>query len=239
MTRTVDPDVRLKGNIFARPDYFRTDPTRGSTRTPTGIRICALSADFLTGFQEALSYECGKSARSVLKSCGTRWGSTFATRFEREIATAYVCPAKDLPAGVVHACLADAFAYHGWGRMTIDLTTSERGAVLVEVADPVLPALATGSDGPADDLLSGFLAAVLGHFAGAPLDAIQTDCPTRGATASRFVVGSASLVTEVARWVGELAPTAGAEVHDQVVRRLLAPATGSNSSDTVADQATA
>ncbi len=214
-----EPQVRLKGNLFARPDYFRSDVTNGSTRTASGARVCTLTSDFLLGFRDALVYECGKSFRPVMLACGKRWGRTFIARFEKELATAYQTPAKDLPAGVVHACLADAFNYHGWGRLTIDLSAAGHGLILVDLADSVMPSLVRESDRPVDHLMTGLLAAVFGHFAGTTLDAVQTDCPTRGAGASRFVIAAPDRVAAIQEWI-DAAPAGETRSHDDVVRHF-------------------
>lgn len=222
MTKINEPQVRLKGNRYARPDYFVTDVTTGATRTPSGIRVCTLTSDFLLGFRDALVYECGKSFRSVMKACGKRWGKTFIAGFEKELATEYQTPAKDLPAGVVHACLADAFNYHGWGRLTIDLSHADKGFIVAVVTDPVLPAIIRQAERPVDHLMCGLLASVFGHFAGAELDAVQTDCPTLGAGASRFVVATPERVAVISQWM-ESAPADTPVSHDAVMRQIIRP----------------
>ncbi|QJW97811.1 V4R domain-containing protein [Frigoriglobus tundricola] len=222
MSKPADPQVRLKGNIYARPDYFTTDVTRGATRTPGGTRICALTSDFLLGFRDALVYECGGAFKGVMKSCGRRWGKTFVARFEKELLALYQTPVKDLPAGVVHACLADAFAYHGWGRLTLDLSGAADGVLVAEIGDSVMPALVRESDRPVDHLMAGLLAAVFGHFAGAPLECVQTDCPTRGGAASRFVIAAPERVAQVEAWL-DAAPADAPLTHDAVLRKLTHP----------------
>jgi predicted hydrocarbon binding protein len=219
MSKTPDPQVRLKGNPFARPDYFTTDVTKGATRTPGGTRVCTLTSDFLLGFRDALVYECGKSFRPVMKSCGVRWGKTFIGRFEKEITALYQTPVKDLPAGVVHSLLADAFNYHGWGKLTIDLSAADHGVLQIELTDSVMPGLVREADRPVDHLMTGLLAAIFGHFAGTQLDAVQTDCPTRGATASRFVITAPSRIAEIEEWL-DAAPAESPITHEAVVRRL-------------------
>ena len=51
--------------------------------------------------------------------------------------------------------------------------------------------------------MAGFLGAVFSFYAGTELDCHQTECPTRGADASRFVVGLADRLRPVPGWVGE------------------------------------
>ncbi|CAN5370819.1 hypothetical protein BH11PLA2_BH11PLA2_24020 [soil metagenome] len=105
MAAATGPVIRLKGNTFAEPDYFRTDVTKGVTRTPNGTRICALPSDFLLGFRDAVIYECGRSYRSVMKAAGKRWGTQFIKRIERELTSLYQTPFKDLPNGVTRVAL--------------------------------------------------------------------------------------------------------------------------------------
>jgi predicted hydrocarbon binding protein len=220
MSHPPEPQVRLKGNLFARPDYFTTDVAKGATRTPNGTRICALTSDFLLGFRDAVVYECGKAFRPVMKSCGRRWGIQLMKRFDKEIMTAYQTPVKDLSAGVVHACLADLFNYHGWGRLVIDLSASERSLILLTLHDSVMPALVPESDRPVDLLMTGLFAAIFTHFAGRELDCVQTDCPSRGANASRFIVAAPSRIAEIEGWL-ESAPSNEPFNHEAVLRRLL------------------
>jgi predicted hydrocarbon binding protein len=214
-----EPTVRLRGNFFARPDYFRTDVAKGVTRTPTGTRICALTGDFMLGFRDALIYECGKSYRLVMKNCGKRWGKQFALRFDKEMSNYFGGNLAELSVGMVHACLADAFNYHGWGRLRIDLSQASAGLIQAEITDSFLPAIVKESDRPADLLMTGLLAALFSHFARAELDAVQTDCPTRGADASRFIIAAPSKIEEIEKWLDE-APDNAALSHATILKQM-------------------
>jgi len=213
-----EPQVRFKGNLFARPDYFTTDVMLGATRTPSGSRVCALTSDFLLGFRDAVIYECGDAYRSVMKNCGRRWGKEFARRFDKEMAGFYQSAVKDLAAGVVHACLADAFAAHGWGTLSIDLSECEVGVLQATISNSVMPALVMESDRPSDHLMCGLLASLFTHFSGTELDAVQTECASCGASASRFLVGSPTRIAALAEWLEtqEKSPS-----HEVALNRLL------------------
>lgn len=212
-----DAPTRLKGNYFADPEFFRTDVTTGVTRTPTGTRVCALPADFLLGFRDAVVYECGRSYRAVLKAAGKRWGAQFAKRLDRELTAFYQAPFRQLPAGLVRVCLADAFAAHGYGRLALVPLAENPEFTVAEVRDPMVPALVREADRPVDALSAGMIGAVLAHLAGKPLDAVQTDCPALGADRSRFLVGPAAQVAALEEWMDELEQHPS---HDAVVRRL-------------------
>jgi predicted hydrocarbon binding protein len=222
VSKTAQPQLRLKGNVYARPDYFTTDVSKGVTRTPSGTRMCTLTSDFLLGFRDALVYECGGAFRSVMKSCGKRWGKTFIARFEKEMSAMYQTPLKELPTGVVHTCLADAFAYHGWGKLSLDLGLADSGLAVVTLSDSVMPSLVRESDRPVDHLMTGLLAAVFSHFAGSVLDCVQTECPTRGAQASRFILALPEAIARIESWI-EAAPSETPLSHEAIVQKLTRP----------------
>lgn len=211
--------VRALNGYYSRPDFFRTDVEKGTIRTPTGTRVCALTDDFLRGFRTALEFECGKAAERVFKRCGKRWGAVFVARFDRETGEHFGVPTREVSAGLVHRCLGEAFRYHGWGRLNIDMAEYDSGLVQAEVRDPVMPASAPASRGrPSDSLMAGFFSAVFSYYAGIELDCQQTDCPSRGADASRFVVGLPGRLAAVETWVAD------GLTHQAVLRRLKNPA---------------
>ncbi len=208
--------VRLMNGYFSRPDFFAADVEKGTIRTPTGTRICALTDDFLIGFRSAVQFECGKATDRVFKTCGKKWGKTFVERFDRELTDHFGVPLSDVSTGLVERCMDEAFRYYGWGKPTIDLSEYDSGLVSVSVTDPVMPAMVGPTDKPADPLFAGFFAAVFSHYAKTDLECVQTDCPTRGADASRFVVGLGERLKPVGGWVTEKL------AHAVIVRRLKA-----------------
>ncbi|MDW8244631.1 MAG: hypothetical protein RMJ88_15600 [Thermogemmata sp.] len=209
--------IRLKGNFFADPEFFRTDVTKGVTRTPTGTRICTLPPEFLIGLRDALIYECGKSYRQIMKVAGRHWGVQFAKRLERELTTFYQTPFCQLPVGIIRTCLGEAFRAHGYGALTLTPLIDSEEFILAEVRDPLLPSLVGESDRPVDLLMAGMLGAVMSHLSGRTLDAVQSDCPTMGADRSRFIIGPAADIADVEKWIDEepQMPT-----HDSIVSRI-------------------
>ena len=193
--------IRLVHGYFSRPDYFKADVEKGTIRTPTGTRMCALTDDFLLGFRTALMFECGKAGDRVFKKCGFRWGTAFIERFDRELSEHYGVPARDMSAGLMERALDEAFRYHGWGKLDIDLDEYDSGFVQVRIGDSVMPAVTGDSEKPSDWLMAGFLAAVFSFYGDAELDCIQTDCPSRGADASRFIVGLPVRLAPAAKWI--------------------------------------
>ncbi len=198
-----DAPIRLKGNYFADPEFFRTDVTKGVTRTPTGTRICTLPSDFLLGLRDAVIYECGRSYRSVLKAAGKRWGLQFAKRLERELTSFYQSAFRDMQPGLVRTCLAEAFNAHGYGRLTLELLIEDAEFTVAEVRDPVMPSIVREAERPVDLLTSGLLGALLSQLSGKQLECVQTECPSLGAESSRFIIGPATRITEIEEWLDE------------------------------------
>jgi uncharacterized protein len=189
--------VRFKGNVYARPDWFATDVTKGVTRTPDGERICALSSDFLLGFRDAIVYECGPAADTVLRGAGRRWGGQFVHRLDRSAKEHHLAPLRELQRGIQMTILADAFATHGWGKIKVfwDRWPEYLG---VEIENSIYPDLIIQADTPSDPLFAGFVRAVFEYLLETQLDCVQTDCPTRDATASRFVLASPARTADIA-----------------------------------------
>jgi uncharacterized protein len=209
--------LRLKPNPFAEPEYFRTDVTKGVTRTATGTRICTLPSDFLLGFRDAVIYECGRSYRGVMKAAGKRWGAQFIKRLDREMTAHYGSGFKDLPRGLIRVILAESFASHGYGRLHIEDIELAPEWLTIEVIDPMLPSLVRESERPVDMLTAGMVGAIFSYLSGRGLDGVQTECPSLGADRSRFLVGPAAKVGEIETWFDETDPM---PTHEDVLLRI-------------------
>ena len=203
MTPETASYVRLVSGYCSRPDYFTADVANGTIRTPTGTRVCALTDDFLRGFRAAVQFECGKATDRVYKRCGFRWGTSFVERFDREMTESFGVPAREVSAGLVERALDEAFRAHGYGKLAVDYAEYDHGFVQVTLTDSVMPAVVGRADKPSDALMCGFFAAVFGFYANAELDCAQTQCPSRGAESSRFLVGLAARLVPVPKLVAD------------------------------------
>ncbi len=217
MTPSVEPPLRLKGNAYARPGYFQTDVAKGVTRTPSGQRVCTLPSEFLLGFRDALIYECGKAYRKVMKAAGKKWGTQFAARFDKELNALYQTRVRELPAALVHTCLADSFSANGYGRLEIDLALCNFGVLVVDLHDSMMPSLVREADRPVDLLAAGLLGAVFSHLSGETLDAVQTECPALGADRSRFIIARSDAITSAEEFIDA---TEAMPSHDAILDRV-------------------
>lgn len=206
--------LRLKGNYYARPDYFNTDVAKGVTRTPQGVRMCAVADDFLVGFRTAIIYECGPAYRLVLKTAGKRWGEKFIARMEQELTAYYGSPFRELPTGLIDQCLSEAFNYHGYGLLKI--RRHERH-LDVEIENSMLPSLVQMSERPVDDMMTGLLGAVFSHLLGRSYEAIQTECPSTAGERTRFLVATSDVIAPIEEWADQQQPQPS---HDDFLHRL-------------------
>ncbi|CAN5350707.1 hypothetical protein BH11PLA2_BH11PLA2_31440 [soil metagenome] len=113
--------------------------------------------------------------------------------------------------------LADAFNYHGYGKLHVETLEIDDAWTLVEVANPVMPSLVRESERPVDMLTAGMLGAIFSQIQGRSLDCVQTECPSLGADRSRFLIGSAVRVAEIEQWIEETDPMPS---HEEILAKL-------------------
>jgi predicted hydrocarbon binding protein len=194
----------VRGNYFAGEDYLSYDVGKGTIRNRSGVRMCALTSDFLLGLQNGIRNECGEAADEILKQTGRRWGQSFAKRLDKELGEWYQCEIQDLPMAQFGACLVEAFLHHGWGRLALDFTQYESGLVIAAVENAPYAGLMQGkSNGPADLMLGGVLAGMFSHWSGNQLDVVQSECPTMGGKLSRFIIADSEKIKAVQHFVRE------------------------------------
>lgn len=207
-------ELPLRGNYFAEGAYAHTDLRSGTVRNRAGARLVALTEDFLAGLCGGLSDACGDRAADVLKAIGRAYGRAEGQRLAAELEAYYGRPVADFPLAVTDSCLREAFSHHGWGTVKADFGRYEKGVLVAAVDHAPFAALVGRSDRPVEALLAGLLAGLFSHFAGVELDCMQTECPTRGAANSRFVLTVPSRLAAVAGWA-----EAGRS-HDEIVTEL-------------------
>lgn len=206
-----------RGNYFARPGFFDCDCNTGVMRNPAGRRVLALTDDFIVGLRDALDVECGPAAAAVLATCGRTYGEGFGRQLDTELSQFHGAPLKEFAMAMFTTCLVEALSRHGFGLARLDTSRHAEGLLVVEVANPIHARLVQEPTArPQDHFMAGFLAGVFSHLAGRPLDCLQTECQAAGAPASRFVIGLAERLSQVA----EIASAGGA--HDRVLASLAA-----------------
>jgi len=212
--RRVPGESLMRGNYYAESSYCRTDICKGVTRNRSGTRLIALSQDFLLGFRRAIADECGPAAEVVFKTCGKKWGTMCAQRFEKELGEFYGKPVREFMFTLFHACLEALFNHHGWGKVKVDLSRHEQGLLVVDLEGAVMADLVEQADQPVDTLMAGILAGFFSHLSGQDLDCVQTQCLACGAASSKFIIGLGSRLAPVGAWVNQ------GKSHADVVNQL-------------------
>lgn len=181
-------------NYFAASDYVKWDLGRGVLRSRGGARLIAFPQEFTTGLLNGLEDECGEAWHVVMYRCGEWWGKREMERLEKDLGAFYQEELKSLPSAHAHASLAEAWALHGWGRLSFDMADIERGIMHARVESSQIASafLATGKDAKGRcvcSLLSGVLAGMFIHMSKAELAAHELTCIARGDESCRFVLG--------------------------------------------------
>src|SRR5262249_12634088 len=125
----------------------------------------------------------------------------------------YGRPLMKLPLSLFTANLTEAFRHHGWGALRIDFSRYAQGLLVVEVPEPIIGGSVRTATGPVEGLLAAFLAGMFSAFAGLELECVQTECRTRTAGKSRFVL-------TVLQRLEAVAPMINARPHDEIVEEL-------------------
>ncbi|MBY0526792.1 MAG: hypothetical protein K2R98_25595 [Gemmataceae bacterium] len=212
--KRVPGESQMRGNFYAESSYVQTDVLKGVTRNRAGTRMVCLTEDFLHGFRRAIQDECGPAAETVFRTCGRKWGMTFAQRFEKEMAEFYGKPVSEFMLALFQACLVELFSHNGWGKVTLDVSRHEEGLLIVTLDNAIFASMVKKADKPVDALMAGILAGFFSRLSGQELDCVQTTCKACGADASRFIIGLTPRLAPVEAWV------ANGKSHVEIIAQL-------------------
>jgi len=190
------------GNFFAATDYIKWDMGRGVLRARGGARLMAFPQEFTVGLLAGLEDECGEAWPIVMYRCGEWWGKRHMERMEKDLGAHYREELRDLPTAHAHSSLTEAWALHGWGRISFDMADIEHGVMHVHVDGSQIAAafMASGKDPkgkPVCSLLSGIMAGLFSHMTKAEIVAHEVSCVARKEDACRFVMGQKEKVAGV------------------------------------------
>lgn len=200
---------------FYENDYFRHDLRGGTLFNRSGTKMCYMPSELLIGLQKALEDETGPAWRVILKRCGQIWGKRVSRRFAREMSEYYGRPMYDLPMAEFAKLVESYFAYHGWGRLTLDFALAPSGILCARLENSAFVEVLGASDLPVDSIISGLLAELIAQVAERKdIECYETECTAMGAACCRFVIGVAGRLGNVPKWVEE------GSRHEDVVARL-------------------
>lgn len=192
MTTTADNLLqRLQLDRLLDDDGFQFDLRQGVFYNPAGTRCCLLSTDLLRGVYLALVEEAGEAWSVILKNCGRIWGERLARRLDKELRGLFQTELGDLSVTRFVEVMREYFAFHGWGDLTIDTEhTVQRGVVEASLRDSIFLEVVDPGEAMVDPLMCGILASLFSYLSQQKLDALQTACPSQGASLSRFLISA-------------------------------------------------
>jgi predicted hydrocarbon binding protein len=210
----IDNELLVRGNFFAQPGYLTQDLKRGTIENRSGMRMLALTDDFLLALGNTLEAELGERAGPALKAIGRDWGQQAGQTLASQMEQHFGQKLMEMPLNMFAANVTEAFQHHGWGNFRFDFSRYASGLLTVIVGSPIVGSSVQHATRPVETLLSGFLAGMFSYFSGTDLDCLQTECAARGAAESRFILTLPERLQAVAAWVGE------GKAHDQIVHEL-------------------
>lgn len=179
----------LKLDSFFDEGALHCDLREGMVWNQAKTRLCLLSTDLLAGVYKALVDEAGPAWSLILKNCGTMWGVRVMRRLDREMQLLLGQRLSEIPLGDFLAFITDYFAFHGWGIVELDLSrTQESGIVEARLTHSIFAEIVSDAEEMADPMIAGILGAMISYLSGSKLDCEQTECITKGAPCSRFVI---------------------------------------------------
>lgn len=189
----------------------------GTVKLENRERQVFITTETIYGLYKALNDETGDAWRVVMKNCGYLWGKRLVKNIERDVAARMQKKPGYLDVDSFVDLIQAYFAYHGWGRLHINLDHAESdGIILVQLKDSVVSEALKDTSGIVDYVIAGMLRAVFEYIADRELDCIQITCNRRATTSHcEFLVSSPQRIEA-------LEPLAGQSTIDDAINELKA-----------------
>ena len=183
-------------------DFLRIDSARGDLRRADGVRLAALSSEFVQALHGALLDQFTDDAQDVLYRSGYEWGLQDLVRLNRELRAqgGNESSVWRLQPGSVLETWWTPLADAGWGRCSFDVASLGRGVAIVELRDSMVVAALGAADLPVCHLYAGLFAAALSFFERTERHAVEVQCSAMGAAACQFVVAPGPEVDAAETW---------------------------------------
>lgn len=156
----------------------------GTVRLEERERQVFITVETIYGLYKSLVEETADAWKVVLKSCGYTWGNRLVQRLDKDLTARHAHGLAALNVDSFIDVIQSYFAYHGWGRLTINLDHAENaGIIALHLRDSIVTqALSADTSGPVDFIISGMLRGIFEFIAGRELDCIQITCSRRTTT---------------------------------------------------------
>lgn len=185
------------------PVAFAADAARGVVTDPVGARIVYASAEFTRAIHHVLAREKPGAWRDVLARAGRSCGRELAVALDRESARLGTPALGELPLETSMAFLERAFAAHGWGVLSVDLSAApDHGLVIAHLAHSYFVEVLADVGDFVDALPAGLLQGFFEHISGEQLGCLEIACVRRGAPRCTFVITATERLDAIVPFLG-------------------------------------
>ena len=177
----------------------------GVVRIEDRERQVFITTETIYGLYKSLLDEAADAWKIVLKTCGYMWGKRLIQRLDKNLDAQQEHGLAVLEVESFIDLIQNYFAYHGWGRLTINLDHAESaGIIVLDLRDSIVTQALPDTAGPVDFLISGMLRAIFEFIARRELDCIQITCNRKKTTSQcEFLVSAPQRIATLGSVAGE------------------------------------
>jgi uncharacterized protein len=197
----IESTIPIPANCFNPKGYVKSHPASGLLSSRHGDRLIAVPEILLRSIPKTLREEAGEASYLALYTFGDNWGKTFCDRVMQDLVKYYRQPILETIAAEFFVNVQEAWAVHGLGRPSIDFSLSERGLLLVTIANSGIAGGMTVEPDPtyrSFSLEAGFLAGWFSNLTGKKLRACASNWQ-EAPTSMQFLVGSIAQIESIER----------------------------------------
>lgn len=203
----METDLRALGLDSLLADAALYRDKAGAVFDAAGHRAVCATPEFLSGLRYVLERERSGAWRQTGKAAGAGAGQVLAQTLDRQLASLGKPALAAQPLDACLALLARAFATHGWGRLSLDLThAAEHGLVVATLDHSCVAAALPAANDLTDAFAAGTLQAFFEHISGQHVGCEEIACRSAGAAQCVFVITTEERLSAVLPLIGREAP---------------------------------
>lgn len=211
----MSPASNLPVVPFYEHGYLAHDLRRGSVSNRFGTKMCMMPGELMFALKQVLEEETGPEWHRILLRVGRIWGRRVARRFQADLSTFFGRPLQEMPMREFIPILEGYFRYHGWGRLTLDLSEAETGFVFARLENSAFAEAVGVANAPVDAIVCGLLGEFLCQISErTDIDCVETECVAMGRPQCMFIIGLESRLQTVRNMLEE------GHGHEEIVTRI-------------------
>jgi uncharacterized protein len=198
---SIESAIPIPANCFYPKSYVKSHPASGLLSTRHGERLIAVPEILMRSIPKTLREEAGEASYLALYTFGDSWGKSFCARMVQDMVQYYRQPVWDMFSADFLVYIQEAWAVHGLGKPSIDFSLSERGLVIVNIANSGMgggATIALDSTYRSFSLEAGFLAGWFSSLTDNKLRACASNWD-KAPDSIQFLVGAADHIELIER----------------------------------------